>query len=224
MPAQFQQRFNVAPTQAAPIVRRGRDGALVCRDHRWGLVPFWTDDPSIGNRLINARSESAARKPAFKDAFIRRRCIVPSTGFYEWKQIGNVKQPFLVSRRDNEPYVYAGLWERWKQSDADRDDPPLLTYTILTCTPSASIAALHDRMPAMLTDEDTIHAWLDPEQHDVDALQKLLKSAPDDLLEVHPVSRRVNKPENDDPSLIEPIPVTQLPGDSPPEDEPTLFG
>ena len=223
MPGNFHPRFNVAPTQDAPILRVTGDGSLAIRHHRWGLVPFWSAEPSIGNRLINARSESAAEKPAFKEAFTHRRCVVPTTGFYEWKKIGSAKQPFLVSRNDGQPFVYAGLWEKWTGASKSPGESPLYTFTILTCTPSASIAGLHDRMPVIL-DEKAVRIWLDPDQRDVDTLASILRPPADDVLKMHPVSRRVNSPQNDDPSLVDPIDPADLPASSKSTDEPTLFG
>ena len=177
---------------------------------------------SIGNRMINARSESASTKPAFKEALRHRRCLVPATGFFEWKKLGSIKQPFLIHLPESQPFVFAGLWETWR----DRDSPaasPLSTFTILTCAPSPTIAEVHDRMPVILYEDAAIDQWLDP-RADIKQGSDLMRPIEDGFLRVHPVSRRVNKPENDDPSLIEPIEIADLSRGVAADDEPTLFG
>jgi putative SOS response-associated peptidase YedK len=191
-------RYNVAPTQEAPVVRvleraAGRRLDLV----RWGLVPFWADDPSIGNRLINARAETAAEKPAFRDAFKRRRCLVVSDGFYEWKKEAGGKQPYWIHFPDRRPFAFAGLWSRW-----DKGDEPLDTFTILTRDAHPGIAAIHPRMPVIL-ERDAWQPWLDPEGHDAAALDELLRGAAGGGLESRRVSRLVNSPANDVPQVLE---------------------
>jgi putative SOS response-associated peptidase YedK len=192
-------RYNIAPTQEVPIVRRTRDGAgrellLV----RWGLVPYWAEDPKIGNRLINARAETLARAPAFRDAYARRRCLVPADGFFEWRRDGKVRQPLLVRRRDQAPFAFAGLWERWPQPGSG----VLRSCTIVTCPPNALIAQVHDRMPVILASAD-FERWLDPAAGG----GELLRPCPAEWLEALPVGPRVNSPQNDDAECIAPLVV-----------------
>ena len=167
---------------------------------RWGLVPFWADDPSIGNRLINARSESASEKPAFRQAFRRRRCLVPADGFYEWKKEGDGKVPHWIHRPDGRPFALAGLWERW-EPDGDRE--PLFTYTILTRDATDELRSLHDRMPVIL-DEEAWEPWLDPDR-EPDELDAVVSRPPTIELGHHPVSTMVNSPRNDGPECIQPV-------------------
>jgi putative SOS response-associated peptidase YedK len=190
-------RYNIAPTQEVPIVRRRREGdgrELVMA--RWGLVPFWADDPKIGNRLINARAETLARTRAFREAYSRRRCLVPADGFFEWQKAGKTRQPLLVRRTDRAPFAFAGLWERWRQPGG----AILRSCTIITCPPNALIARVHDRMPVILAPAGH-ERWLDPE---IDA-RDLLVPCPAAWLEAVPVSPRVNSPQNDDPECIAPL-------------------
>jgi putative SOS response-associated peptidase YedK len=194
----FEPRFNIAPTQSVPAIRL-HDGGRQLAQFRWGLVPFWADDPKIGYRLINARSESAASKAAFRDAFKKRRCLVLADGFYEWKKSGKTKQPFHIRRADGKPFAFAGLWERWQPPDGE----PLETCTILTTTANATLSALHDRMPVILERPDRA-AWLDPAAAK-DDLQALLRPLPDDALTAVPVSTYVNSPRNQGPQCLEAV-------------------
>lgn len=197
-------RYNIAPTQNAPVVRLSLpEEARALTMMRWGLVPFWTKDPKIGNRMINARSETAASKPAFRAAFAKRRCIVPADGFYEWRKSSEGKQPYRIVVDDGVPFAMAGLWESWRPEDAGEEAEPLLSYTILTTTPNDKIAALHDRMPVILAAEE-IDRWLDPAAGDKDALSALLDAFPAERMSAYPVSRTVNSPANDVPGCIEP--------------------
>jgi putative SOS response-associated peptidase YedK len=193
-------RYNIAPTQDVPIVRRTRDGAgreLIMA--RWGLVPYWAADPKIGNRLINARGESVARTAAFREAYQRRRCLVPADGFFEWQKDGRTRQPLLVRRRDLAPFAFAGLWERSPQPGG----AVLRSCTIITCPPNELVAPVHNRMPVILAPGD-YERWLDPAQADGRAL---LKPFPAAELEAFAVSPRVNSPQNDDPDCITPLAV-----------------
>jgi putative SOS response-associated peptidase YedK len=169
---------------------------------RWGLIPWWAEGPEIGNRMINARSESVERKPAFGDSFRRRRCLVATDGFYEWKPTGGrVKQPYLIRRSDRRPFAFAGLWSRWRRPDGE----PLDSFTILTTDADPSLRALHDRMPVILEPEQ-FDLWLDPAVQDPARLQPLLRPhVPPDGMQVVAVSTRVNKPEHDEPDCIEPL-------------------
>lgn len=194
-------RYNIAPTQEAPVVRVIEPGApRSCELLRWGLVPFWADDPTIGNRMINARSESAAGKPAFRASFKRRRCLVLADGFYEWQKIDGAKQPYWIHLPEGKPFGMAGLWSRWEK---DEEAGPLETFTILTTDAHPKIAQLHGRMPVILARQDYA-AWLDPEVEDREMLNGLLTSEAGEYLEFHPVSRKVNSPGNDTPDVIEP--------------------
>lgn len=190
-------RFNIAPTQAAPVVRLSTAAEAPVLDFlRWGLVPSWAKDASGAGRLINARSETAAEKPSFRSAMRHRRCLVPADGFYEWRAEGGVKQPYRIVRPDGAPFAFAGLWERW-----GKGDEPLETFTILTTAANATLAPLHERMPVILDPADYA-LWLDPTAVDVALVEPLLVPAADDALVFYPVARAVNVVGNDDPSLI----------------------
>ncbi len=201
-------RYNVAPSQDVPIVRLSPqvatgDGRIrELATARWGLVPFWARDPSIGNRMINARAESVAEKPAFRAAFRRRRCLVPADGFFEWQATGSGKQPWYIHHAGSEPLAFAGLWELW---DRDEQAPPLATCTIITTRASAFMERLHQRMPAVL-DAAARDAWLDPDSP-AELLRGLLEPSEDIPLEAHPVSRAVNSPSNESADLLNPVPA-----------------
>jgi putative SOS response-associated peptidase YedK len=198
-------RYNAAPTQELPVVRRRAD-ADGCKlvSMRWGLVPFWADDPSIGSRMINARSETALEKASFRNAMRERRCLVPADGFYEWKAApGGTRQPFRIVARDRGPFAFAGLWEVWKGPKGAPLDRPLQSFTILTTTANRVLRPLHERMPVIL-DPAAFDAWLDPDIPVAEAAS-LLRPCPDDRLEVYPVSTRVNAVRNDDEACIAPL-------------------
>ncbi len=192
-------RFNIAPTQHVAVIRRQPDGGRALAMLRWGLVPFWAKDLAIGNRLINARAETAAEKPAFRAAWRRRRCLVPADGFYEWKAGPGGKTPYFVSAESGEPFAMAGLWEHWEPKD-EGGEGPVETFTILTTAPSEFMSRLHNRMPVILG-QGSAEAWLAGEPlPDGDGSP----ADPEVALRAWPVSRRVNSPRNEDPSLIEP--------------------
>jgi putative SOS response-associated peptidase YedK len=195
-------RYNVAPTQTVPIVRQSADRELAMV--RWGLIPPWADDPSVGGRLINARAETVAEKPAFRAAFRKRRCLVPATGFYEWQKLGKHKQPYHLRRRDGEPepFAFAGLWERWQLPG----DEPIDSCTILTTTANDLMRPLHERMPVILDPRGYDH-WLDHGRHDREALRALLVPCPSELLTALPVNSYVNNPRNEGPKCLEPVPA-----------------
>ncbi|MFM9994227.1 MAG: SOS response-associated peptidase [Phycisphaerales bacterium] len=192
-------RFNVAPTQFAPAVRQSAGGARTGALLRWGLVPSWADDPSIGSRLINARGETVAEKPSFRSAFRARRCLIPVSGFYEWKAVEDqkAKRPFWIGRADREPFALAGLWERWTKGAE-----PVESFTIITTTPNALMAKLHDRMP-VIVDPGDYDRWLDPGA-DPSSLSALIRPNEPEEFEAYPIGTRVNSPKNDDPSLLDP--------------------
>ncbi|MBA5779259.1 SOS response-associated peptidase [Stappia sp. F7233] len=196
----FPPRYNIAPTQPIAIVRQGPGGrrfALV----RWGLVPGWVKDPASFSLLINARSETAGEKPAFRAAMRHRRCLVPASGFYEWKKMeGGRKQPFWIRPRDGGLVAFAGLWEEW--SDPDSGD--IETGAILTTSAAGRIAEIHDRMPVVIGKEDFAD-WLDVLNVGHREAAELLKPAPEDLFEAIPVSTRVNSARDDDPGLQEEV-------------------
>lgn len=173
---------------------------------RWGLVPFWAKDPAVGVKMINARAETVAEKPAFREALRRRRCLVPADGFYEWKaapdDVGRRRQPYYIRLRDEEPFAMAGLWESWRAPDAPPDATPLITFTIVTTSPNGLLAKLHNRMPVLLAPQDC-RRWLDAA--DVSEALKLLRPFPAELMEAYEVSTRVGNPRHDEPSNIVPV-------------------
>lgn len=200
-PPQLTPRYNIAPTQESPVVRvlkteGRRELHLLC----WGLIPHWARDPSIGNRMINARSESVAAKPAYRDAFRRQRCLVPGDGFFEWKRLGKIKQPHYIRMRDGQPFAFAGLWARWQGQEGEQID----SYTILTTEPNDLVRPIHDRMPVILARHD-YEIWLDPKIQDAEQLKPLLRPSPSDDLIADPVDTLVNNPAFDDPRCIKPL-------------------
>lgn len=194
---------NVAPTQSVRAVVE-HDGSRWLTAFRWGLVPHWAEDPRIGNKMINARAESAPDKPAFRDALARRRCIVPADGFYEWQRGDDgTKTPHFVFRADGTPMAFAGLWAVWRDPAGGEDAEPLRTCTILTTDAGPDVRELHGRQPVVL-EPDAFDAWLDRDCRDREAVRELLAGSPPGTLRAYPVSARVNDPRNDDPSLTEP--------------------
>jgi len=198
-------RYNVAPTQMVPVIRSmGDDQRRELNELRWGLVPKWAKDPAIGNRMINARSEEAASKPSFRAPMRRQRCLVPSTGFFEWKLIGDEnaprpkKQPYYIRRRDERVFAFAGLWDRWKGPEGSTIE----SYAILTTEPNELMRPLHKRMPVIVRPDDYA-LWLDPKMQDVDRVQSVFRSYPSEELTAYPVSTRVNSPAHDDPACIQ---------------------
>jgi len=199
-PVELAARYNIAPTQAVPIVRASGEGARELAFAQWGLVPHWAKERAIGNRLINARGETLAEKPSYRDAFKRRRCLIPATGFYEWKKLDGAKQPYLLRLRDGGPFGFAGLWSAWRDRESGET---LESCAIVTTSPNPLAATVHDRMPVILPRER--HAlWLDAGTTDPATLSPLLVPYPEEEMEAFPVSTRVNNPRNDDPSLVEP--------------------
>jgi putative SOS response-associated peptidase YedK len=197
-------RYNIAPTQPVGIVRAtqdqsGREWALVM----WGLVPSWAKDPTIGARMINARSETVAEKPSFRAAYKRRRCLVPASGFYEWQKKGKGKQPHYISMADSRPFGIAGLWESWHGPDGGE----LQTCTLLTTAPNDLLEPIHNRMPVIIAPEDYAE-WLDHAREDrafFDSLQHLLRAYPAEKMSAYPVSTYVSNARNEGPECIEPL-------------------
>lgn len=205
-PEEVRPRYNLAPTQEAPIVGL-RPGALKPRlvPMRWGLVPSFSEDASAGARMINARSETAAEKPSFRSALASRRCLVPATGFYEWKTEGKKKQPYLISLPDEKIFTFAGLWERWRRPGEER----LFSFTILATSAVPALASVHHRMP-VLVPPAARSQWLDSACHDsdtqgADALARLV-AEPRTSYTLTPVSSHVSNARNDDPACLEPSP------------------
>jgi putative SOS response-associated peptidase YedK len=195
--------YNVAPTKDVYVVVEDGDLRHVDAFH-WGLVPAWAKDLKVGSRMINARAESLADKPAFKAAYRKRRCIIPADGFYEWKRVpgSKRKQPYYIHRPDGAPYAFAGLWEVWR--GPERDQEPLRSCTIVTGVPNGAMARIHDRMPVILP-ESAWSAWLDRSSDDLELLGKLLVPADPALTLLQPVSTEVNNVRNDGPELVEPV-------------------
>jgi len=198
--------FNVAPTDEASVVVQREDRRAVTA-YRWGLIPHWATDAKVGSRMFNARSETITTSPAFRDAFVHKRCIVPVDSFYEWKREGSVRQPYRVVRRDGMPLALAGLWAGWRDPEADA---VRRTFTIITTTPNEALADLHDRMPVVIS-EDVWERWLDPAPPDPSELLGLLVPNEDLDLEVYAVERFVNDVRRDGPELIEPLVLTPSP-------------
>ena len=199
----FTARFNIAPTQSVPVIRLGPERPEPRRELvwlRWGLVPSWAQGPSVGSRLINARAETAADKPAFRTAIRQRRCLVAADGFYEWQRAGRAKQAFFIHFRDDRPFAFAGLWEAWEGPQPSR----LETCTLLTTEANDLIRPIHDRMPVILP-PDGYPSWLDPAIQDPRQLMPLLVPCPSGQLEAYPVGGFVNSPSHDAPRCVERI-------------------
>jgi putative SOS response-associated peptidase YedK len=197
-PAELAPRYNIAPSQAVAVVANTPERVLEL--FQWGLIPSWAKDPKIGNRLINARAETLAEKPAFRTALKRRRCLVVADGFYEWKKDGQAKTPILLKMKDDRPFAFAGLWEVWQPPDGSL----LRTCTIITTEPNALVAGIHNRMPAILP-PDAYDAWLQP--GDVRPQDVLPLLGPFDAAQMRavPVSTRVNNPAFDSPECVLPL-------------------
>jgi putative SOS response-associated peptidase YedK len=227
---ELEANFNVAPTDEIYVVRSSQ-GQRQVTTARWGLVPFWAKEAKVGAKMINARSESVRDKPAFRNALRRHRCLIPADGFYEWAKVAGhkQKQPYFISRPDGEPLVFAGLWERWRPPPGERDDgagvagmtsaenraPTLVTCTILTCAANSTMTPIHDRMPVLLAPPAWDY-WLggsdDPSgDDDLDALAQLFVPAPDDLLQLRPVTTAVNRVANNGPQLLDAEPDPLVP-------------
>ena len=192
--------YNVAPSQEILAIARYESENWLVKFH-WGLVPFWAKDISIGNRMINARSESVAEKPSFRNAFRKRRCLIIADGFYEWKGEKGRKQPMFITSTDHKPFAFAGLWETWKKDD---QDSIYKSCTIITTQASESIRDIHHRMPVIIK-PTSYEAWLDPGNQDLGELDRILKNEVVTELVSYPVSKQVNSTRHNDPSCIEPV-------------------
>ena len=198
-------RYNIAPTQPVPVIRQNpkepvRELSLM----RWGLIPSWSKDPSAAAQMINARSETASTKPAFRDAMKSRRCLIPADGFYEWVRTGKTKQPYCFEVNEGELFAFAGIWDRWK----DPSGQWIKSCSILTTSPNAVTSAVHDRMPVIL-DPGNYDLWLDPGMKDVSAASDLLKPCDARLMRCYPVSSRVNDVGNDDDECSRRVEVSE---------------
>ncbi|HSM56486.1 MAG TPA: SOS response-associated peptidase [Candidatus Sulfomarinibacteraceae bacterium] len=194
-------RYNIAPTQPVAAVRQHPEsGQRELTYLHWGLIPFWAKDTSMASRMINARSETVAEKPAYRAAFKYRRCIIPASGFYEWQKQNGQKQPHYIHHAEGAPLGLAGLWEHWQGADGSEIE----SCTILTTRPNDLIKPLHNRMPVILEPED-YDAWLQSDGRKQEELQHLLRPAADDMLEAYPISTFVNRPQNEGPECIAPL-------------------
>jgi putative SOS response-associated peptidase YedK len=193
-------RYNIAPSQTVPIIRRGADGQLELVDVRWGLLPFWAKQPTLSYNTINARAETVERSAAYRAPFKNRRCLVPATGWYEWQVVAgqSKKQPWRMHLRGNQPLAFAGLWDRWSG-----DGQTIESNTIIVTDAVQALRSIHDRMPVMIASE-SVRSWLDADEHDPARLKLLLQPYAPPELEAYRVSTRVNNARTDSPDLIAP--------------------
>lgn len=213
-PFEVKPTYNAAPQSFQPVVRLDREGERVLTQMRWGLIPLWAKDAKIGRSTVNARAETVAKTPAFREAFQRRRCLVPASGFYEWMRLdGKNRQPYAVTVKGAEVIAFAGLWERWKPPQRDKlvgdpgKDPAngewLLTYTILTTDPNPLMEPIHDRMPVILAEKD-YERWLEPGDPAKPPLD-LLRPFPAEAMRAWKVGAAVGNVKNDSPELCEQV-------------------
>lgn len=209
MPPDWEKRYNIAPSQDVATVPNPDNRDVVWM--RWGLVPFWAKDPSIGNKMINARAETVAEKPSFRNSFKNKRCLILANGFYEWRKSGGQSIPFYFQLKGGEPFAFAGLWDDWENKGVSSMPglPGLTTCTLITTSANEDVRAVHPRMPVVLTKE-TMWDWL--EEDDPKILESLLKPLPAGSLIAYQVSRDVNSPQNQGEYLVEPIEEEGLPG------------
>ncbi len=193
-------RYNIAPTES--VATLFNNGSPEVRYTRWGLIPSWAKDASIGNRMINARAETLSEKPSFKSLIRKKRCVILADGYYEWKILSNsrVKQPTLIRLKSQEVFALAGLWDHWKAPDGDQ----VVSSTIITTEPNELVSAVNNRMPVILQ-PDCITRWLSPDANPIEDLSKWLMPYPDSPMEMYPVSTLVNKPGIDRPECISPL-------------------
>jgi putative SOS response-associated peptidase YedK len=200
VPEGMEPRYNIAPTQPVAVVPNNDENRI--EFFNWGLIPSWAKDPSIGNRMINARAETLAEKPAFRAAYRRRRCLVLADGFFEWRKDPGkkVKQPMYIRLNTGEPFAFAGLWEVWNSADGSQ----ILSCTIITTEPNELVSDIHNRMPVILPREG-YSAWLNPNEIQPADLDDLLRPYPSTELAAYPVSTIVNSPANDSPACVVPL-------------------
>ena len=197
-PKLFAPRYNIAPTQMIPVVLE-QSGERIIESLRWGLIPSWAKDESIGSKMINARAETLAEKPSFRDAFKKHRCIIPASGFYEWqKGSKGAKQPFYFRMKEKQVFGFAGLYEEWLDKETGEQ---IETFTIITTEANKVLEPIHERMPVILKSKD-YDQWLDAKEKDTAKLQKLLAPYPSEEMKSYQVSKSVNSPSNDSPELI----------------------
>ncbi|MDX1689354.1 MAG: SOS response-associated peptidase [Candidatus Promineifilaceae bacterium] len=200
-PPTLAPRYNIAPTQPVAAVRlHPGTGQRELTHLHWGLIPFWADDPGIGSRMINARSETVGEKPSFRAAYRYRRCLIPASGFYEWQKQNGHKQPYYVHHAEGDLLAFAGLWEHWQGDDGSEIE----SCTILTTQPNDVVRPIHNRMPVILEPAD-YGVWLQSDGSNQDELQHLLRPAPEEMLEAYPISTYVNRPQNEGPECIAPL-------------------
>ena len=192
-------RYNIAPTQTIGAITETPEGRQLV-GMRWGLVPSWAKDASIGNKMLNARAETVAEKPSFRKSFQRKRCLIPATGFYEWVPEGKAKTPMCIMLKSEEIFAFAGLWDVWRQPDKTE----LASCTIITCEPNEFMKPIHNRMPVILTREAE-EMWLDPDVTEPEKLLPLVKPCRSDILKAYRVSKLVNNPRLDVKECIEPL-------------------
>ncbi len=189
-------RYNIAPTQAVLAARNALEGVRELVALHWGLIPHWAKEPKTGYSTINARAETVAEKPAFRNAFRRRRCLIAADGFYEWQRTGGPKQPYYLGLNDGEPFAFAGIWEHWEGQGETID-----SCAIIVTAANELVAPIHDRMPVILDPTD-YEAWMDPKLQDPERLKAFLRPYPAERMRAYPVSTRVNNPKNDQPELV----------------------
>ncbi len=200
VPAGMTPRYNIAPTQPVAVIPNTGDYRLDF--YVWGLIPSWAKDPQIGNRMINARAETLAEKPSFRNSFRRKRCLIPADGFFEWKPIegSKSKQPMYIYMKDHKPFAFAGLWDLWHAPDGSE----VYSCTIITTEPNDLLKQIHNRMPVILP-PSAYPSWLEPTEQDPASLAKWLTPFPADKMAAHPVSRLVNSPQAESKECILPI-------------------
>ncbi len=196
-PSSMVPSYNIAPTQdVAAVVEEDEKRNL--RMFRWGLIPSWAKDPAIGNKMINARAETVSEKPSFRSAFKKKRCLIVADGFYEWQKTDNGKQPYHFKMKGSSPFAFAGLWETW-----DKEGEEVRSCSIITTDANDLMNEIHHRMPVILHPEN-YGVWLAPGFAEKEALMDLLRPYPPEEMEAYPVNRKVNKPSNNEPSVVEP--------------------
>ncbi len=194
----LRKRYNISPGQTVPIIFQESSNRI--EEAKWGLIPHWAKDPSIGNRMINARAESLLERPAFRGSFIRRRCLIPANGFYEWKKQGSDKVPYLIHLKDFSLFAFAGLYDLWE----DEKGNVIKSFTIITTSANSFMREIHDRMPVILKREYE-EIWINKYEGNIKRILNLLEPYPEGLMFAYPVSKKVNNPKYDSEDLIEPF-------------------